>query len=509
MNQTTKLQAISAKDIVMDGVILRDQAKRQRLFNGLCLIDKGRKNPEGPGHLFIPDHWPADLMEQLAARGINLIRLGMIWAGLEPEPGKYDERYIQFLEEQLDKAADLGIAVILDMHQDLYAQRFSDGAPDWAVLTQHTFEDTELWSDAYITSRAVQESWDAFWRNDVAPTSGKGLQDHYAELWAYLAARFKDHPAILAYDIMNEPAPGSEMPDLFTQLLQGFMENVSPEQAEALHLADLPSPEAIFFDPELKLQFLELLKDEDFFRKISDNAAEGVARLEQEKIGPFFDRVARTIRQVDSETLLFRSHNYLSNIAVPPGLEPIKVDGEVDPRQVFTPHGYDLLVDTEAYAHASDERARFIFKRHRETQERLNVPVIVGEWGALSGFENAYTHMPAILERFESYGWSATYWCWEDDFLEKPASRVLDRDYPVAIQGTLQAIDRAEGFCVTWEENRGEGMSLFRLKTKPSSILLDGEALTNIAEHLVEADGESYLLQIPASGKARVLEVYR
>lgn len=509
MHQAAKLQAISAKDIVIDGMTLRDKEGRQRLFNGLCLIDKGRKNPEGPGYLFIPENWPDDLLEQLARRGINLIRLGMIWAGLEPEPDAYNERYIGFLEEQLDKAAELGIAVILDMHQDLYAQRFSDGAPDWAVLTEHDFEASELWSDAYITSPAVQGSWDAFWRNDVAPTSGKGLQDHYADLWAYLAARFKDHPAIFAYDIMNEPAPGTEMAGLFAQLLQGFFENITPEQAEALHLADLPSPEAIYFDPELKLHFLGLLEDEDLFLKISDHAAESVAQIEQGKIGPLFDRVAKAIRQVDSKTLLFRAHNYLSNIAVPPGLEPIKVDDVIDPRQVFTPHGYDLLVDSEAYAQASDLRAKFIFKRHRETQERLGVPVIVGEWGALAGFENAYTHMPALLELFERYGWSATYWCWEEDFLLKPASDVLDRDYPLAIQGTIQEIDRSTGFCVRWDENRAQGMSLFRLTQKPNSILLDGQALENPDESLVEAGGESYLLKIPANGKTRVLEVHR
>lgn len=508
MNQAAKIQAISAKDIAIDGMVLRDQEGRQRLFNGLCLIDKGRPNPEGPGYLFIPENWPEDLLTRLAENGINLIRLGMIWAGLEPEPGEYDERYIQYIEEKLDEAAELGIAVVLDMHQDLYAQRFSDGAPDWAVLTEHDFAETELWSDAYITSQAVQGSWDAFWRNDTAPASGKGLQDHYTELWAHLAARFKDHPAIFGYDLMNEPAPGSEMPGLFAQLLLGFLEQVSPEQAEALNLADLPSPEVIFFDPELKLQFLDLLEDEDFFRRVSDQAADSTAHFEREKIGPFYNRVAKAIRQVDSDTLIFRAHNYLSNIAVPPGMELIEVDGEIDPRQIFTPHGYDLLVDSEAYADASDIRAKFIFKRHRETQERLGIPVIVGEWGALSGFENAYTHMPALLEDFERYGWSATYWCWEEDYLEKPASKVLNRDYPIAIQGTLKGIERMEqGFQATWEENSQDGESLFRLHEKPGRIILDDVEIESIKDRLVEAGGKAYLLRVPAKGTTRVLAV--
>ena len=41
------------------------------------------------------------------------------------------------------------------------------------MLTDAPFEETALWSDAYLTSRAVQESWDAFWENRLVPGTGK------------------------------------------------------------------------------------------------------------------------------------------------------------------------------------------------------------------------------------------------------------------------------------------------------------------------------------------------
>ena len=35
------------------------------------------------------------------------------------------------------------------------------------------------------------------------------LQDHFADAWAAVVTRFKDHPAVIGYDILNEPSPGS------------------------------------------------------------------------------------------------------------------------------------------------------------------------------------------------------------------------------------------------------------------------------------------------------------
>ncbi len=419
---------ILAKNLHVDGTDLVNQDGQTVHFHGINLIDKGKLRPDGTTE-FIPQ-WPEDLYERFAAHGINLLRLGIIWAGIEPKPGQYDENYLQFIGAQLDKAEHAGISVILDMHQDLYAQRFSDGAPDWAVLTGQPFEQTELWSDAYLFSPAVQESWDAFWANEKVPETGKGLLDHFSATWAMLAKRFKDKPALLGYDILNEPAPGSDIQGMFGHILMAFHELLSDEEKAGLGVENAGPEEmaALFMNPEAKLRLLEVLNDEERYRLLGQMSQEPVIQFERSVLEPFYEKVAAAIREVDTERFLLRGNNYLSNIGVPSGIRPIRVNGAVDKKQIFAPHAYDLVVDTEAMAAPSDSRAKSIFTRHREAQLALNLPVIVTEWGAFAGYDSALTHGRFLLDLFENWGWGQTYWCYTEDFFEILAGELLKRE---------------------------------------------------------------------------------
>src|SRR5271165_6217518 len=70
----------------------------------------------------------------LQSIGFNAVRVGVIWKALEPEPGVYDEAYIQQIEETVRALTAHGIVSLLDMHQDMYNELFEgEGAPDWAV----------------------------------------------------------------------------------------------------------------------------------------------------------------------------------------------------------------------------------------------------------------------------------------------------------------------------------------------------------------------------------------
>ncbi|NHB85500.1 hypothetical protein G7085_15165 [Tessaracoccus sp. HDW20] len=60
-------------------------------------------------------------------------------------------------------------------------------------------------------SPALHEALDAFWANAPGP-GGIGLQDRFAAMWAHVAARVAGHPALLGYDLLNEPAPGRPHP---------------------------------------------------------------------------------------------------------------------------------------------------------------------------------------------------------------------------------------------------------------------------------------------------------
>lgn len=187
---------------IRDGRFM-DAQERHVILHGINLVNKS----PAEGYLF--DTGP-ELFAALREWGFNVVRFGVIWDGLEPEPGVYDEAYLARLDQHIAWAREAGLLVFLDMHQDLYSVLYSDGAPEWATLTDGAphVDLGGVWSDAYFTSPAVQVALDNFWSNALAP-DGIGLQDHYARMWAHLAQRYADEPAVIGYDIMNEPFPGS------------------------------------------------------------------------------------------------------------------------------------------------------------------------------------------------------------------------------------------------------------------------------------------------------------
>ncbi|WP_293060063.1 cellulase family glycosylhydrolase, partial [Mycobacterium sp.] len=61
----------------------------------------------------------------LAANGFNVVRLGVQWAGVEPEPGVIDYAYLASIAQTVQTLEDHGIYVVLDMHQDNYSSVFA------------------------------------------------------------------------------------------------------------------------------------------------------------------------------------------------------------------------------------------------------------------------------------------------------------------------------------------------------------------------------------------------
>ncbi len=145
----------------------------------------------------------------LAANGFNAVRVGVIWAGVEPEPGVIDYNYLASVEQTVQTLARHGIVSILDMHQDLYGTPFGgEGAPDWAVQTGGLPNQNFGFPATYFLSPAENHAWDAFWSNAKAP-DGVGLENHYAQMWQAVAGYFGDNPNVTGYEIMNEPWPGA------------------------------------------------------------------------------------------------------------------------------------------------------------------------------------------------------------------------------------------------------------------------------------------------------------
>jgi endoglycosylceramidase len=148
----------------------------------------------------------------LADNGFNVVRLGVIWAGAEPQPGVIDTAYLESIRQTVQMLADHGIYTIIDMHQDLYSSTFyGEGAPEWASDGGGRPNKNSGFPGNYFVNPAMNHAWDAFWGNASAPNN-IGLQDNYALTWEHVASYFSGNSAVIGYDIMNEPFPGSHYP---------------------------------------------------------------------------------------------------------------------------------------------------------------------------------------------------------------------------------------------------------------------------------------------------------
>ena len=357
--------------------------------------------------------------------GMNCVRLGIFWDGLEPEPGKFDAAYLDRVAQLVQWAKKAGLWVMLDMHQDLYSVKFSDGAPPWATLDNgnpHT--PTPVWSDAYYASTAVQSALDHFWSNSPA-SDGVGLQDHYAKAWKRVAARFANEPAVLGYDLMNEPFPGEDALHARDAIIGRMAELASATGGASNSPSETPKPGT----PEAKKLMIQRLADMRVFEGMLEAGAPIFQEFERGRLMPMYQRVANAIRTVDQHHILFIEPAMSSNIGIPSALGPVTdAHGARDPHQAYAPHGYDLVTDTDNIELTSNKRVELIFRRHGEKSRSLNMPMLVGEWGAFYEDSRAVGPAKFAVSQFDQLGCGDTYWSYGTGLEKSPLLPALQRN---------------------------------------------------------------------------------
>ncbi|KAI0207127.1 Endoglycoceramidase [Lamellibrachia satsuma] len=196
--------------IVVDGSDFVDKYGRTRFFHGFNAVNKGF--PWYPGELL--NHTKLRLYRSW---GFNVVRLGTMWAGVEPERGRLNYTYISQLKETVEALANVGIFVILDMHQDVLSSYFGsyDGVPRWVIdllpPPKHPYPwpldhvGEKNWTVGYLT-QAVGEAFQAIYDN-VA-----GARNHMANFWTIVAVVFRGDTNVLGYEFINEPWAG----DIYT-----------------------------------------------------------------------------------------------------------------------------------------------------------------------------------------------------------------------------------------------------------------------------------------------------
>ncbi|CAF3878742.1 unnamed protein product [Rotaria sp. Silwood1] len=238
----------SANVHVSDSFIV-DDAGRIRIYHGLNLVMKGF--PWYPSELLDPIK-----VANLSQFGINCIRLGMMWAGVEPEPQKYNITYLNIMKQIIELLESNQIFVLLDMHQDLLSSRTGsyDGIPAWLYdrfpPPDHPYpwplqSATRVsWFDLYLTE-ACSHGFQCLYDNTSGATESMG------NFWRLVATTYKEHSNVLGYEIINEPWAGNYLvnPTLFLPGIAGA-KNLQPFYNKiAKFIRSVDNDTLIFYEP--------------------------------------------------------------------------------------------------------------------------------------------------------------------------------------------------------------------------------------------------------------------
>jgi endoglycosylceramidase len=122
---------VGAWKIVGNQII--DIQGRSRLFHGVDVTYKSApyvpKVAAGPVNLSFTEE-DAKLLVSL---GLNIVRLNVQWAGVEPIRDQYDMTYVKKMKEIVTLLGKYKIYVIIEQHQDKYSEMFcGEGFPYWA-----------------------------------------------------------------------------------------------------------------------------------------------------------------------------------------------------------------------------------------------------------------------------------------------------------------------------------------------------------------------------------------
>lgn len=409
----------------VSGDALLDEAGREVMLRGVNL---GRKNAP-----FIPERTEEDYAA-LERWGFNCVRFYINWAALEPQPGAYDAAFLDALAQHIAWANAHGNYVLIDIHQDLYGESIpgGNGAPAWATLDDgkpHVVVDGS-WGLAYFTSPKVHQAFDSFWANRPGP-GDVGLRDRFAAAAQQLARRFADVSGVVGIDLFNEPGLGSDVNKVMPAMMAAM--------PKLMELPDLPEGLlATMMGPEGLAKFEEITRRRDIYLWAVDAITPVLQDFERTKLQPFYDRVGCAIREVTPETILFFEPPVLANSGARSALRPLQSEsGEALPNQIYAAHAYDLVTDSDAVAEPSPDRLEIMFERLAAHAAQMNLPAVVGEWGAYYGNKQARKAAALVATQLEKYRLGDLYWDYESGLNEKAYFDQLCRPYPQAVSGQL------------------------------------------------------------------------
>jgi len=187
-----------------DGHDLRDAEGRVRIYRGVNvhiagIFDVTFADGRAPREA-LPAFDASDPID-MHARGFNLVRLPINWSAIEPARGSFDEAYLDRVAQIIDWCRAAGVDVLIDLHEDGWSKELcEDGAPLWAIVPPPaTLTGGPVPGPDCHTAAAALAAFDSFWDD------ADGLEEAYLDMLGHVAGRFGADPAVIGYEVMNEP----------------------------------------------------------------------------------------------------------------------------------------------------------------------------------------------------------------------------------------------------------------------------------------------------------------
>jgi endoglycosylceramidase len=347
---------------------LVDEAGNIRIFHGLNVAYKLPPYlPPITDRFDFKNSFSVEDAIRLKSWGMNVVRLTIYWEAVEPYRGKYNDQYLSKVEEIVKICAKYDIQVIIDAHQDIANKKFcGEGMPDWAIkpntnpLTRFPAPlfnikmeyDSEGYptkesclKNAFPTYYATYEVEDAF---DNLFANWNGIGDAFANMWGYVARRFKAYPNLLGYEIINEPWVGN-----------------------------------IYKKPYILVKQQNMMK--------------------------FYNKVHTAIRAVDDQSIIFYEHPLsdaiLTSVHGTPG------GAAYSDRQMLSYHVYPSAVGDPKRTIVDNTVSKVIFNHFFGIMDSENVAGILTEFGAISGLTKpGNDNMRYILDQADTRLHSWAYW---------------------------------------------------------------------------------------------------
>ena len=410
---------------------LYDSSGRVRIFHGLNAIKKGypwypKWLTGSKGEKFI------EMMQDL---GLNVMRLGWMWSGFEPEPGQFCKTYYEQQLSIVDALSKAGIHTLLDAHQDCLSSDFCsyDGVPSWLLdgfepalpyplpWKGWTAKDCSKSPEDFGCNCFTEAAGQAY---QTLYTDGSSMQDAFVNFWAESSQRWKDHPGILGYELINEPFPGN-----------------------------------VVFDPSLLLP--------------------GVAG--KKNLQPFYHSLARDgIRQYDKERLIFYEPvtwgMLFAHGVVGSGFTKVPGGNEYKDRSVLSYHYYCSSLGGDQKI-CNDLVGPQIMNTVLEDVCQTGGSTFMTEFGGLSADSCTSGECSAVMDLADQYLQSWMLWpgiTTHDGVATEEYQAILSRSYARAIAGTPE--------CMRYETDSGDFVLRFKIDatiTAPTEIFVGAKALSD------------------------------